>query len=223
MRIAPARQQSIWCNNKPKRTAAGGPPSLRGAKRSRSRAAPLPAPRGLLKLFTNGPPQKGGGAPKGAGVDTAGPPTSVAACLCAHGARSFWETRSPSGALPRLSPETFRSKAQSGPALHGRGQPIRAPGSQLLADRLSPAGRVSEPPANGVTSPIPGTAPARIKRPSPVDVPYDERDGALLVRHRVQIQEIPSAGAISLIQRRNIPHCLFDSRHRNCDTPPHLL
>ena len=52
-------------------------------------------------------PQKGGGAPKGAVVDTAGPPTSVAACLCAHGARRFWRTRSPSGALPRLSPKPF--------------------------------------------------------------------------------------------------------------------
>jgi hypothetical protein len=31
--------------------------------------------------------------------------------------------------------EAFQGLAQSGPALHGRGQPIRAPGSQLLADR----------------------------------------------------------------------------------------
>ena len=51
---------------------------------------------------------RGGGAPKGAGVDTAGPPTSVAACLCVHrGARRSLQTRSPSGALPRLSPRAF--------------------------------------------------------------------------------------------------------------------
>ena len=90
-----------------------------------SRAALLTAPRVLPTMFTNGRlkehdpekcsrfsdqimlPQKGGGAPKGAVVDTAGPLTSVAACLCAHGARRFWRTRSPSGALPRLSPKPF--------------------------------------------------------------------------------------------------------------------
>ncbi len=37
------------------------------------------------------------------------------------------------------------------------------------------AGRVSEPPANEVTSLLPGTAPARINRPSPVDVPWPSR------------------------------------------------
>src|SRR6201996_4489518 len=31
--------------------------------------------------------------------------------------------------------EVSEASAQSGPALHGRGQPIRAPGNQLLVDR----------------------------------------------------------------------------------------
>jgi hypothetical protein len=38
----------------------------------------------------------------------------------------------------------------------------------LLSTQSGPA---LQPPANEVTSPIPGTAPARINRPSPVDVP----------------------------------------------------
>ena len=50
---------------------------------------------------------------------------------------------------------------------------LRPPPGQRAPRRPAsgPAGRVSEPPANGVTNPIPGTAPARINRPSPVDVP----------------------------------------------------
>ena len=104
---------------------SGGHKGRPYGKQSHSRAALLTAPRVLPTMFTNGRlkehdpekcsrfsdqimlPQKGGGAPKGAVVDTAGPPTSVAACLCAHGARRFWRTRSPSGALPRLSPKPF--------------------------------------------------------------------------------------------------------------------
>jgi hypothetical protein len=87
--------------------------------------------------------QGGGGAPKGAWVVAALAHQAERRLRCAcRGARRFWRTRSPSGALPRLSPEASRPKAQSGPALHGRGQPIRAPGSQLLADRRL-AGRAS--------------------------------------------------------------------------------
>jgi hypothetical protein len=130
---------------------------------------------------------KGGGrAPKGAGVDTAGPLTSVAARFAfPRGACSFWEARSPLGALPRLSPNlakplglgsvgSVRSRASWSRTTDPRpGQP--APGRPASWQ----AGRVSEPPANGVTSPIPGTAPARINRPSPVGVPSNEQDAPL--------------------------------------------
>jgi hypothetical protein len=85
-------------------------------------------------------PKKGGGAPKGAGVDTAGPPTSVAARLAIIAARAPFGNalafRRSTAALakPRQNLSALAQSAQSGPALHGRGQPIRAPGSQLLAD-----------------------------------------------------------------------------------------
>jgi len=86
---------------------------------------------------------RGGGAPKGAYLETAPRNRSVAAGR-GRGARRFWRTRSPSGALPRFSP-SFLGLAQSGLALHGSDD-VRYPGSQLLADPRWRAGRVSEPP-----------------------------------------------------------------------------
>ena len=96
----------------------------------------------------------------------------------ARGARPFWETRSPSGALPRLSPKALRPKAQSGPALHGRGQQIRAPGSQLLADRRS--GRRGEFP----------NRPGRGYEPRP-----GHRARSTIGRHRLTSLRRASGGA----------------------------
>ena len=102
------------------------------------------APRGLPKLGTNGPPQREAERRKARGWIPRSRTSGAPLALRFRGARSFGETRSPSGALPRLSPETFRSKAQSGPALHGSANgydSVRHPGSQLLADRRRGRGR----------------------------------------------------------------------------------
>ena len=90
------------------------------------------------------PNKRGGGAPVGAPwypLRTAG----VAACFRGFAARAvlFFPSACAGGsargrarlaALHRGSRRGFYPSAQSGLALHGRGQPIRAPGSQLLAD-----------------------------------------------------------------------------------------
>jgi hypothetical protein len=104
------------------------------------------------------------------------PPCCQASPPQQPGGRGPFRARSPSGALPRLSPKALRPKAQSGPALHGRGQAIRSPGSQLLADRRC-AGRAGFRTARGQDyEPHPGHRPRSINRPSPVDVPPSERD-----------------------------------------------
>jgi hypothetical protein len=102
-----------------------------------------------------------------------GPHLAVRRASCA-------KTRSPFGAPPRLSPKpcglgSVRSRASWSRTTDPR------PG-QLAPSRPAswPAGRVSEPPRDEVTSPVPGTAPARINRPSPVGVPSNERDGAYM-------------------------------------------
>jgi hypothetical protein len=113
----------------------------------------------------------GGGAPKGAGrLPRSRPQALPPACVWSRRAPLLGDALASRRSTAALA-KSLAALAQSGPALHGSGQPIRSPGSQLLADRHWPAGRVSEPPADEVTSPIPGTAPARINRPSPVDVP----------------------------------------------------
>src|SRR5580698_7279417 len=82
-------------------------------------------------------------------------------CVSSRRALPFEETRSPLGALPRLLPEALRAQGSvRSRASWSRttdplpGQP--APGRPATG----PAGRVSEPPRDEVTSPIPGTAPA---------------------------------------------------------------
>jgi len=83
---------------------------------------------------------------------------------------------SPVGAPPRLLPKASRPLAPVRSRASWQRQrgcsPVRRPGSQLLADRRR--GRPGEFPnrlANRLARPIRGTAPARINRPSPVDVP----------------------------------------------------
>jgi hypothetical protein len=113
---------------------------------------------------------RGGGAPIGAdpprtaqmrGWVTApyacGPHLAVRRASCA-------KTRSPFGAPPRLSPKPCRLGSVRSRASWSRTTDPRprqpAPGRPATR----PAGRVSEPPADEVTSPVPGTAPARINR-----------------------------------------------------------
>ncbi len=96
-------------------------------------------------------------------VETAPRYRSVARLYCgARGARRFWRTRSPSGALPRLSPIARLSpvpRFMAASTCATRAASSSQTG-QFMAHQIWPAGRISEPPADGVTSPIPGTAPA---------------------------------------------------------------
>jgi hypothetical protein len=79
-----------------------------------------------------------------------------------------------------------------------------------------PAGRVSEPPADGVTSPIPGTAPApSIGRHRLTSLRTSEMGS--FSGSRNQRQEISPMHDIALIRRRfsSVPGSLF--WRRNCD------
>jgi len=115
---------------------------------------------------------------KAQGVDSAGSPTSVAARHCVRrGARPKLSPSaacgggmggggSPSGALPRLSPRLspWLSPVPRFMAAPTGFCPVRHPGSQLLADlRRGRPGEFPNRPGLGVTSPIPGTAPAPLQ------------------------------------------------------------
>ena len=117
---------------------ASRPGLLRSARNDElhySRAALFLAPRALPHVFTNGPPQKGGGAPKGAYRGRAGA-QAERRLYCAHrGARRFWRTRSPLGALPRFSPRLLPLGSVRSRASWDRDACASVtPGSQLLAD-----------------------------------------------------------------------------------------
>jgi hypothetical protein len=195
----------------------GPPPPL-----SRGRTTQLPvlalrflfAPRALPTVSRNGPPQEGGGAPKGAYCETTPRYRSVAAGRV-RGARRFWRTRSPSGALPRLSPETSRPKAQSGPALHGSANgcdSVRHPGSELLADRR-----------RGRPGGFPNRPRMELRTPSQAPLPP-----ASIGRHRLtslktsEMESFSSAGGVDsrnsggaryLVDMTGIFfRCLFDSQ-----------
>jgi hypothetical protein len=106
-------------------------PRTRGevkAKQSRSRGAVF-APE-LCQTARKGPPkQTKGEAERRKAQDRYRGPANKRCRLSLRpiAARAAFGRRSPSGALPRLSPEASRPKAQSGPALLGSGQPIRPP------------------------------------------------------------------------------------------------
>jgi hypothetical protein len=139
-------------------------------------------------------------------------------------ARLFWEARSPSGALPRFSPKVSRPFAQSGPALHGRGQLIRAPGSQLLADRPIPENQVGRPGEfpnrpHAVCETAPGTALAPLFRSHPESALGRAR-WVLLARHAARDQQIPPAEAISLVRRQSFFALCSMCRRGNCDALP---
>jgi hypothetical protein len=115
-----------------------------------------------------------------------------------RGARPFGR-RARLPALYRGSCQRLSALAQSGPALHGSGQPIRSPGSQLLADRRR--GRPGE---------FPNRPRTRLRTPSRAPLPLasigrhrltslGRARWAFLVRRAVRIQEIPLRRAIPLI------------------------
>jgi hypothetical protein len=114
-----------------------------------------------------------------------------------RGARPFGR-RARLPALYRGSCQRLSALAQSGPALHGSGQPIRSPGSQLLADRRL-AGRASFRTARTRSAkPRPGTALAPPSGSHP-ECALGRARPALLVRRAARIQEIPAARAIPLM------------------------
>jgi hypothetical protein len=78
-------------------------------------------------------PQRGGGAPIGANGSRVAPGAQPP--VWRRGAARSLRRTARLSALRCGSRQSLTALAQSGPALHGRGQPIRAPGSQLLADR----------------------------------------------------------------------------------------
>ena len=80
-----------------------------------------------------------------------------------RGARPLWETRSPSGALPRLSPKASRPwLVRSRASWDGIDDP--SPRAASSSQTGVGAGRAGFRTARGrVTSPIPGTAPAPLQ------------------------------------------------------------
>jgi hypothetical protein len=91
-----------------------------------------------------------------------------------RGARPFWETRSPSGALPRLSP-SFQAWLSPVPRFM-----VAATCATRAASSWQTcvwAGRASFRTAREWSYELhPGRRSRSINRPSPVDVPLDERD-----------------------------------------------
>ena len=156
-------------------------PSLRRSndENDRSRAARLLAPRvpaNDVHEPTTGPPQRREASAERRGCRYRGPDDKRCRLSVRSSRRAlpFGKTRSPLGALPRLSP--VLRPAQSGPALHGSANgfnSVRHPGSQLLADRRR--GRPGEfpnrlraeciaPPAGTALAPLRGVPSA--ERPS---------------------------------------------------------
>jgi hypothetical protein len=232
----PSRFLSIICATRPRhlriicfaqtRGGAPSPAALRATTSPRAAGRGEQAASFSRRGFSRPSPGKplhetfrlkktGGGAPKGAGVDTAGPPTSVATYLRSSRRAPLLETRSPSGALPRLSPKprgfsSVRSRAswqRTTDPLPGQPAPGR-PASW-------PAGRVSAPPADEVTSPIPGTAPApSISRHRLTSLKMSET--SFLVRRTVRIQDISTRRAMPLIHMRIFFAFCSMCRRENC-------
>jgi hypothetical protein len=165
---------------------ASRPGSLRCARNDERNDAP---PRSRAALFVRAPSIakshrtekaskqiRGGKAPKGAkGRFRRTADGHCRLSLLHRGARPFWgRARLP--ALYRGSRQVFRLGSVRSRASWSRTTDPR-PGQPAPGRPASwPAGRVSEPPLDEATNLLRGTAPARINRPSPVDVPYDERD-----------------------------------------------
>ncbi len=119
-------------------------------------------------------------------------------CFAFVAARAAFGGRARLSALYRGSRQSLTALAQSGPALHGRGQPIRSPGSQLLAGRLSPAGRLSEPPERALRNRA--RAPRSLHLQDPIrNVPCDERADAALPYLGLLVKYCPCTGNQYLI------------------------
>jgi hypothetical protein len=109
-------------------------------------------------------------------------------------ARVPFRRRARLSALYRGSRQRLSALAQSGPALHGSGQPIRSPGSQLLADRRL-AGRASFRTARTqFAKPRPGTALAPPSGSHP-ECALKRARWTLLVRRAARDQQIPPSRA----------------------------
>ena len=144
----------------------------------RSRAALFSAPRGLFTVFTNGPPIRGGGAPKGAYRGRSA--HSEHWRPCGFAARAAFGGRARLPALYRGSRQVFRpGSVRSRASWQRQRMQLRPPPGQPAPGRPAswPAGRVPELPANGVTSPIPGTAPAPLQGSSREASPMIRRAG----------------------------------------------
>ena len=117
-----------------------------------SRCAFLLAPRALRQATARKAPTKGRSAERRT-LETA--PRIRALPPCGFAARAPFVRRARLSALYRGSCQSLPASAQSGPALHGSGQPIRSPGSQLLADRRRgrPGGFPNRPNAVCETAP----------------------------------------------------------------------
>ncbi len=75
--------------------------------------------------------------------------------------------------------------------------------------------RVTNPPAGTALAPSQGVSSRRAS--------LRKARWSFLVQQAGWIQEIPAAGANSLIQQRIISRCLFDSRRGNCGTLPRFV
>jgi hypothetical protein len=187
---------------------------------SRSRGAYFFASEVCCTARKKPPNKKGGGAPKGARVDSALAPTSVAACTERSSRRALpFEERARLPALYRGSRQSFRLGSVRSRASWQRQRAFDPSATRAASSWQTGvvAGRASFRTARGRSyEPHPGHRPRSINRPSPVDVPHDERDGAFLVRHAARIQTIPPRGAIALIRRGfSFVLCWVDSR-QNC-------
>ena len=162
---------------------------------------------------------RGGGAPKDAGVDTAFPAgrRNWPVRSVRRGARRFWRTRSPSGALPRLSP-SFYPRLSPVPRFTVAATCATRAASSWQTGVV--AGRASFRTARGRSyEPHPGHRSRSINRPSPVDVPWTS-----------EMKSFSSLGGADSRNsaRRRHPHesdadffsCLFDSHRANCGTLP---
>ncbi len=128
-----------------------------------SRCAFCSRPEVCGKLFTNGPPKMGRRSAERRGVDSAGRQQAFRLVFASIAARAPSRRRARLPALYRGSRQNLPALAQSGPALHGSGQPIRSPGSQLLADRRR--GRPGE---------FPNRPRTRLRAPSRAPLPLHQ-------------------------------------------------
>jgi hypothetical protein len=179
------------------------------------------APRGLLnkrhESFAS--KQRGGGAPKGARVDSAGPPTSDYALPCVHrGARPFLRIalafRRSTAALARGLESLRLSPVPRFMVADNRSAP-RAASSWQTGDV---AGRASFRTARGQAyEAYPGHRSRSINQPSPVDVPWPSEMGLFSSSHGASSRNSVETRHPSDLTQVLFVY-LFDSRRHTCGT-----